>query len=260
MYGPQAVSEQQLAREVLERVPVGSVIVGDGNFGIFSFAYEAVQSGHQVLFRLSKTRAKALGGAALLPNGECKLVWRPSKEDRRNHRQWPAEAQLEGRLVVVTQNGFREPLYLFTTLSADKEKIIAWYAKRWNMELDLRSLKGPLRIRHLNGKSTEAIEKELLIAVVVYGLVRAFMALAAQRAGVPPRRLSFTRAYGLLNAMIDKLCVPDAQAREQSYDRILQYMSQAKLPQRSKRREYPREIWGSGKSYPKRKLQNGDLK
>ena len=79
MYGPQAVSEQQLAQEVLERVPVGSVIVGDGNFGIFSFAYEAVQSGHQVVFRLSKTRAKALGAAALLPNGECKLVWRPSK-------------------------------------------------------------------------------------------------------------------------------------------------------------------------------------
>jgi hypothetical protein len=236
------------------------VIVGDGNFGIFSFAYEAVQSGHQVLFRLSKTRAKALGAAALLPNGECKLVLRPSKEDRRNHRQWPAEAQLEGRLVVVTQNGFREPLYLFTTLSVEKEKIVAWYAKRWDMELDLRSLKGPLRIRHLNGKSTAAIEKELLIAVVVYGLVRAFMALAAQRAGVPPRRLSFTRAYGLLNAMIDKLCVSDARAREQGYDRILQYMSQAKLPQRSKRREYPREIWGSGKSYPKRKLKNGGLK
>ena len=63
-----------------------------------------------------------------------------------------------------------------------------------------------MRLHHLRGRSTEAVEKELLIAVVAYGLVRAFMALAARRVGLPPRRLSFTRAYGLLNAMIGKLC------------------------------------------------------
>lgn len=252
MYGPAAVSEQQLAQEVLERAPAGSVIVGDPNFGIFSFAYQVVQNGHQVLFRLSKTRAQALGAGKLLPNGECKLVWQPSRQDRKKHPEWPVDAQVEGRLIVVTQKGFREPLYLFTTLWVEKEKIITWYAKRWNMELDLRTLKGTLRLRHLHGKSTEAVEKELLMAVVAYSLVRAFMALAARRAGLQPRQLSFTRAYGLLNAMIGKLCVPDAGQREQGYDRILEHISQAKLPQRSKHRKYPREVWGSGKTYPKR--------
>jgi len=258
MYGREAVSEQQLAEEVLERVPAGSVIVGDGNFGVFSIAYAVTRRHQQVLFRLTQTRAQALGATELLPTGERRMVWRPSRWDRKGHPGLPEDAQIEGRLIAVTRPGFRETLYLFTTLLEPWEKVVAWYAQRWNMELDLRTLKGTLRLHQLRGKSTEAAEKELLIAVVAYGLVRAFMALAARRASVAPRRLSFTRAYGLLNAMIHQLCAVDAQPREQAYDRILNYMSQAKLPQRSKRRIYPRAVWSIGKGYPRRRTQSTD--
>jgi len=252
MYGGKAVSEQQLAEEVMDRAPAGSVIVGDRNFGVFSVAYAAVHRHHQVLFRLTTPRARALGVAALRPTGEQKIVWRASRYDRK-HPQLPPDAQIEGRLIAVSRNGFREILYLFTTLLEPWQKVVACYAQRWNIELDLRTLKGTLRLDHLYGKSTEAVEKDLLIAVVAYGLVRAFMALAARRTGLPPRRLSFTRAYGLLNAMVGKLCTADAQDREQAYARILDYMSQAKLPKRTQHRTYPRAVWCIGKGYPRRR-------
>jgi hypothetical protein len=258
MYGAEAVSEQQLTEDVIERAPSGSVIMGDGNFGVFSVAYAVVQHHCQVLFRLTKARAQALGAGELLPTEERKMVWYPSRSDRKAHPRLPEDAQIEGRLVVVTQKGFREALYLFTTLANPWEKIVAWYAQRWNMELDLRTLKGTMRLHHLRGRSTEAVEKELLIAVLAYGLVRAFMALAARRVGLPPRRLSFTRAYGLLNAMIGKLCTVVGSEREQAYDRILDYMGQAKLPKRSKPRVYPRAVWRYGKGYPRRRTGNGD--
>lgn len=256
MYGAEAASEQQLAEAVLERVPAGSVIVGDGNFGVFSVAYAVVHRHQQVLFRLTQARAQALGAGELLPTGERRLVWHPSRHDRKQHPGLPPDAQLEGRLIAVTRKGFREILYLFTTLLAPWEKIVGWYARRWNMELDLRTLKGTMRLHHLRGKSTEAVEKELLITVVAYGLVRAFMALAARRAGLPPRRLSFTRAYGLLNVMIGQLCAIDAKERERAYDRILGYMGQAKLPNRSQPRIYPRAVWCIGKGYPRRRTQD----
>lgn len=258
MFGAKAVSEQQLAEEVIARAPAGSVMMGDGNFGVFSVAYAVVQHHQQVLFRLTKSRAQALGAGELLPTGERKIVWYPSRSDRKAHPGLPQDARIEGRLIVVTQNGFREALYLFTTLPDPWEKVVAWYAQRWNMELDLRTLKGTLRLHHLRGKTTEAVEKELLIAVVAYGLVRAFMALAARRAGLPPRRLSFTRAYGLLNAMIDKLCAVAVEEREQAYHRILHYMAQAKLPKRSKPRRYPRAVWYTRQEYPNRRDQKID--
>ena len=115
-----------------------------------------------------------------------------------------------------------------------------------------------MRLQHLRGKTTEAVEKELLIAVVAYGLVRAFMALAARRAGLSPRQLSFTRAYGLLNAMVDKLCAVDVEEREKAYNRILNYMGQAKLPKRSKPRTYPRAVWYTRQEYPSRRAQKTD--
>jgi hypothetical protein len=254
MFGPEAVSEQALASRAVERTAARSVIVGDGNFGIFSFAYAVVQSKREVLFRLTKARAQALGAKRLLPNGECRVCWQPSNFERKKYPELLADAAIEGRLIVVTQKGFRDSWYLFTTLSEETEaaKIVAWYRKRWHLELDLRTLKGTLRLKHLPGKSKAAVEKELLIAVVAYGFVRALMGEAAQRAGLHPRELSFTRAHGLLNAMTGPLCSPHAKQRQQAYDRLLAYIGQAKLPKRSKTRTYPRAVWGSGKYYPGR--------
>ena len=254
MYGAQAVSEQALAKQVVERTAPGSVIIGDGNFGIFAFAYEVVQSKREVLFRLVKSRAQGLGAGELLPNGQRRVAWRPSRFEREKYPELPADAQIEGRLIVVTQKGFRDSWYLFTTLSdeVEVEKIVAWYRKRWNLELDLRTLKGTLRVKHLQGKSKAAVEKELLVAVVAYGFVRALMAEAGHRAGLHPRELSFTRAHGLLNAMTGKLCSPDAEQRQKAYDLLLDHIGKAKLPKRSKSRSYPRAVWGSGKYYPRK--------
>ena len=196
-------------------------------------------------------RAESLAEGELPTNGEQRIIWHPSRYDLAHHPELPEEAQIEGRLLAIREPGFDKSLYLFTTLLEAREKIAAWYAKRWNQELDLRTLKGTMRLHHLRGKSTEAVEKELLIAVAAYGLVRAFMALAARRVGLLPRRLSFTRSYSLLNAMVGSLCiVADTQQRQQAYGRILEYLGKAKLPKRSKPRIYPRAVWGTGKGYP----------
>jgi len=251
MYGPDAVGEQSLAKQVLGRAPVGSVIIGDGSFGIFMFVQEVVGSGHHALFRLNKAQALSLGGKTLPAQGECSLCWKPSAGERKKYPEL-ADAEVKGRLIVRSAPGFRDSLYLFTTLEQDSDDIVALYSQRWNLELDLRTLKGTLRLEHLHGKSQAAIEKELLIAVIAYGLVRAFMATAARRAGIEPRALSFTRAYGLINAMSAKLCSPDPLIRQQTYERLLDYIAKSKLPNRSKPRSYPRAIWGTGKHFPSR--------
>jgi putative transposase len=252
MFGPNAVSEQYLAQQALERTPPGSVILGDGNFGIFAFAYQVDQSQRKLVLRLTAQRARSLGATKLLPEGERRIEWHATAADRKGRPEVPKQAQIQGRLIAVSRNGYRQPLYLFTTLEEAREAVVALYAQRWNMELDLRTLKRTLHLDHLRGKSREAADKELLIAIVAYGLVRVFMALAARRAQVPPRRISFTRAYGLLDIMIGQLCSPHAEEREQSLDRLLRYMAQAKLPNRSKPRAYPRAIWGPKPSFPSR--------
>jgi hypothetical protein len=252
MYGEKAVSEQALAQEAVARAPAGSVILGDGNFGIFSFVYAVQQSDRGMVFRLTRRRAQAMGAARLLPQGEIDFCWKPSRGDRSANPGLPSDAEIHGRLIVVSLKGWREPIYLFTTLRQSAEKIVSLYCLRWNIEVDFRTLKDTLRLHHLRGKGPAAVEKELLIAIVAYGLVRTCMALAARRRGLAPRRLSFTQCSGWLNDMLEKLYSPLPALRQQAFDRLLTFMAGAKLPQRQKQRAYPREVWGHRQSFPNR--------
>jgi hypothetical protein len=252
MYGEKAVSEQALAEETVQRAPADSVILGDGNFGIFSFAYAVQRSDRGMVFRLTARRAQAMGATQLLPHGEIDYCWKPSRHDRRANPDLPADAEIPGRLIAASLKGWREPFYLFTTLCQSAETIVHLYCLRWNIELDFRALKDTLRLHHLRGKSPAAVEKELLIAVVAYGLVRACMALAARRNGLAPRQLSFTQCYGWLDDMLPKIYSPVAATRQRAFVQTLKFMAGAKLPQRRKQRSYPRAIWGHRQSFPNR--------
>ncbi len=253
MYGPQPVSEQQLTEEILGRLPENAVVVGDINFGVFSVAYAAQQSGKPVLLRLSRERAQRLS-RDLRPGMDETLSWQPSERERKKHRGLPPEAKVGGRLIVASITGLQEPLYLFTTLDDPAEVIVQWYLQRWNVETDLRSLKRTVGLHHLTAKSREGIEKELLAATIAYALVRGLMSVAARRAGLKPRDLSFSGAQVTLDAFLRSLCCPDSPAhRQRQWERLLVFLGGCKLPRRKKRRQYPRELWGFRQNFPRRR-------
>jgi hypothetical protein len=60
MYGPNAVSETELARQMLGRLGRPAMIVYDRNFGIFAMTYAAVEAGHEVLARMTDARFQAI--------------------------------------------------------------------------------------------------------------------------------------------------------------------------------------------------------
>ena len=87
----------------------------------------------------------------------------------------------------------REPLLrLFTTLENPAAEAAGIYGFRWNVETDLRALKRTGQLRHIQARSVELTGKELPIASMAYNLVRTVMCLAARKAGLRPRQLSFT--------------------------------------------------------------------
>jgi hypothetical protein len=91
MHGPEAISEQALAEEAIQTLPADSVIVADRNFGIFSVAYAAQSRGLAVVLRLTDVRARKLAGPISQP-GEYLVLWKASRWDGGEGRQWPAEA------------------------------------------------------------------------------------------------------------------------------------------------------------------------
>ena len=100
MYGSGAVSEQVLAEQALERLPVDAVVLSDCNFGIFAFAYAVQQSHRPMVLRLTKARAQKILGRQPQVGTDQKVIWRPSRYERKAHPQLAAEAGVEGRLIV----------------------------------------------------------------------------------------------------------------------------------------------------------------
>jgi putative transposase len=263
MYGPRNVSEQELAREAMERLPADAVVLADGDFGIFAFAYAVQQTQRPMLLRLTAARAhKVLQGNTLRPGKRRKMEWEASLWDHKAHPSLPDGATVKG-WVVACRNPARkaEILYFFTTLDLKPKRILALYKLRWNIETDLRSLKRTLDLHQITSKTKAMVEKEVLMAVCAYNVVRAVMYLSASGAGLTPRQLSFSAAQDAVMAAWPYLQRAHTQAEvREELDRLLPVVAQTKLPTRSRKRSYPRAIWGRGGRFPFRHSPNKEVK
>lgn len=259
MHGPDAVSEQELLERALERLPSGSTVIGDANFGVFSVVYAAAQREHPVLLRLTMERARRLAGEELRDGIDRELAWKPSPADRRSHPDLPADASVRGRLIVrqVQPDNGATPflLPLFTTLRSSHQEVLTVYGRRWAIETDLRTLKSTLRLEQLTSSTPDMVAKEIDMGIAAYNLVRAMIALAAEQSGIPPRGYSFTKVRRIIQAFAPALAdAPNQQAARRIFDQMMQYVQQSKLPQRKRKRpSYPREVWKRGSTFPWRK-------
>jgi hypothetical protein len=254
--GPEAVSEQALLERAITRLPEEALVIGDANFGVFSVAYSAQQSGHPVLLRLTPVRAKHLAGDSLRDGTDRVMDWKPTREDRRTHPELPADACVRGRLIVRQvrpRNGAQVFLLsLFTTLEEGVAEVVELYGKRWNIEVDLRSLKTEMALDQLTCTSIEMVAKEIDVAILAYNLVRAVMRLIAERAGLEPREFSFTQVRNVLEAFLPRIMADaDEESRRKRYEDMMHYLSQCLLRRRH-RSSYERAVWPKPKAYPAR--------
>jgi hypothetical protein len=257
--GPKAVGEQRLFDQAIQRMPEGSVAVGDANFGVFSVAYAAAVRNHLVVLRLTLERARSLLCGPLSDGIDRRIQWRPTKADRQSHPKLPPDAHVHGRLIVSQVQPSNADasflLCLFTTLlDEDQKEILDLYGRRWNIETDLRSLKSTLRLDELTCTTPEMVDKEIHLGLMAYNLVRAVIYTAAEQAGVEPRCYGFTRVKNVINAFAPLIAAAKTEEEAQKItDRMMYYVGQARQPKR-KRISYPREVWHRSKPFPKRKV------
>ena len=254
--GKQAVSEQRLLERMIDRLPSQAIVGGDANFGVFSVAYATDRSGRPMVLRLTAARARHLAGGPLQDGTDRRIQWRPTREDRRKHPHFSADACVSGRLIVrqVQPSDGSKPflLALFTTLEEPTEQVIELYGKRWNIEVDLRSLKGTLRLEELTCTSTEMVAKEIDVAMLAYNLVRAVMCRTARQAGLEPRAFSFTRVNHLLQSFLPRIAAAaDEETAQKLCDDLQYYLSRCKLSRRQ-RPSRPRSVWPKPKAYAMR--------
>lgn len=253
MYGPEADSEQSLAVQLLKRIPARSLLMADRNFGVFAFVFAAKLAGHDTLTRLTEKRFQALKRSAEeVGSGRWVLEWTPTRADRRTNPDLPAEASVKVWLHEFV--GFSgKTLWVATTCDADTSVLADLYARRADVETDIRQLKQTLDCESMRGQSEEMIQKELAMAMVAYNLVVQVRRIAAERAKVPPRRLSFTGVWSLVTTVLLRAHEDwTAQEWQANFEWVLRGAGQRKIPNRP-RRSYPREKLIKRSRHPERR-------
>ena len=256
MYGKEAVSEQALAELIIDRIPACSILVHDRNFGTFAVTWYADQKKHDTVGRLTDARARKLNKGKLPQHADQWMDWTPSRCDLKSNPHLPADARLRVRFIStqVMRKGKLIQLYLFTTLDLPVAQIVELYGLRWNIELDIRSLKQTLHLHALRAITPNMAAKELVLAVTAYNFVRGAIQVAAQAAGIDPRRISFSRAQDVINACLPNLQAADSKKKyEYLLVQMLRRIAQCKLPESSHRASHPRVVWPRRSAFPKNK-------
>jgi hypothetical protein len=239
MYGNKNTSEAKLAAAIAKRLPRHSLAMADSAFGIFSVAYATASQRHDLLFRLTKSRYKAIVRKAILlekteTSATHRLRWAPSGKDRLTNPDLPTDAAIDVILhKIELPSG--DSLMLVTTLPWTSQEAAEAYSRRYDVEHDIRDLKVTMRLEKIRAESADMVRKEILCSVVAYNLVLEFRREAAKIAKLPPRRLSFT---GVWNTFEIRLLYQDACTLPQwikRYEKALNSASKDKLPNRPNR-------------------------
>jgi len=129
------------------------------------------------------------------------IVWhRPSRPAWMDQATWekiPTTLMLRELQYTITEPGFRTQKMIVITSLTDpaefsKESIAKLYGFRWNVELDIRSIKSNLNLEHVRCKSPAMVRRELWTTILAYNLIRTTAASAASVHGGQPRQISFT--------------------------------------------------------------------
>jgi hypothetical protein len=186
------------------------VVLADALFDNYFLVCELRQRGIDLVARAQYQRVGSRV-AESRTDGDV-LVWqRPNKPREmtgERYRSYPKTLLM--RQVAVDargKNNRAEQFHVITTIldaSVDCVQIGDLYERRWDGEVDIRSLKSAMRMDVLRCKAPEMVRKEIWVHLLAYNLLRTAMAVAASESGIEPREVSFKGAKQALTAFAPK--------------------------------------------------------
>jgi hypothetical protein len=217
--------ESQLFRKLLPRVRKDDIIVADRAFCSYATLATLVRQKADGLMRLHQMRKTDLRqGKALGPMDRLVCWEKPPKAPAGwSEEEFAALPQsLRVRIIglKVSVPGYRTRKVTLVTTLLDAtvypaDELRELYAQRWNVELHFHQIKVALAMDILSCKSPDMIEKEILIRLIAYNLVRAFMQRAAHVHHSSLERLSFKGALDTTRHFAAAIHAASATPRKQ---------------------------------------------
>jgi len=233
-YQGKQTGETALFRSLLHGLVAGEIVLADCYLGSYFMLAELVEGNVDSLVRMHQRRKFDFRHGRPLGVEDHVVAWtkpeRPDWMDEETYARMPSKLTVRELRFKVQRPGFRvnEVVLVTTMLDAEeytKEELADLYLQRWNIELDLRSIKDVPKMDVLRCKSPEMVEKEVWTHLLAYNLIRGMMAKAAKLHDKQPRQLSFKGTLQTMTAFQDALRWATPKARELFVQALLEAVS-----------------------------------
>lgn len=250
-WGAYRESERSLFRTLLKWFHKGDVLLTDRGFaGYVDFASLLFNGVDFVVRACEKNRKYFLLKKRFNRNDRIvqwsKPVAKPGWMDRKQWERIPQSIDLRVITYFIERPGFRTRKVTVLTSLLNQKEIPAsafkdLYLKRWRAELYFKDIKTTMGMDILSCKSPEMIEKEILMYLVSYNLIRLTIYESAVTHNVAMERISFKAAMQAV-ILLEGLISGKKGSRK-----VKEIISRLQNPRRPGRRE-PRAV----KRRPKR--------
>ena len=173
--------ETSLLRTLVKRMKAGSIVLGDRSFASYFGIAGLLERKIDGVFRMHQRRKIDFRRGRCLGMTDHIVIWqkpeRPDWMDDATYAQVPDEMRVRQLRFLVEQPGCRvNEIVLVATLldpvAYTKDDLADLFLKRWNIELDLRSIKIVMQMDVLRCKSPDLVDKEIWVHMLAYNVIR----------------------------------------------------------------------------------------
>lgn len=193
-----------LLNRMMGKIRKGDILLADRAFCSYAALAALVARGADSVMRLHQARPCDLRRGKMLGKLDRLVEWTRPQQcppgcDQTTFEALPSKMAVRLIGLRVQVPGFRSRTITLVTTLIDPElypadELRELYAKRWNVELHFHQIKIALGMDVLRCQSPEMIEKEILVHLIAYNLIRTFMQRAAHIHHVDLSRMSFKGA------------------------------------------------------------------
>ena len=197
-YAGKGTGESSLLRGMLDTLNRGDVLVADRYYPSYFMVAELQKRGIDIVSVSHHQRKVDFRDGVQLGENDHVVEWHkpvcPPWMSLEEYESMPDTVSAREFVIEVEgRSGGKEKAIVISTVtdpSVPQKEISDLYWRRWNCELDLRSIKQSMHLDILRCKTPEMIRKEIFCHLLAYNLLRGTMTASAKRTGVTPRQIS----------------------------------------------------------------------
>jgi len=176
------------------------------------------------------------------------MKWRkPAKPE------WMTDEQYEfyPNEIAIRELKVNGNVYVTTLLNSKKyhkKELAQIYERRWDVEINLKSIKTVMNMDFLSCKTPKMVRKEIGIHFVAYNFIRIIIAMACEKYNTLPWQISFKGTIQLIHSFMSHFFNSSAEKNKMFYAEMLKLMIRNKVNRPG--RFEPRAVKRRPKAFP----------